>query len=246
MNIPKTKPDLECDVVMKGGITSGVIYPRAVCTLAETYRLRSVGGSSAGAIAAAGAAAAEFGRATGGFTLLETLPTDITAQVDGESVLFRLFQPTKQTRPLYRAFTAGMGKSARKIRIAVALFAGYRWWALLGAIPGIAVTVACAESHGLALVAGALAGLVLALIGATVAVACGVAGTLGKVSAKNFGLCTGMPGTGAGGAPALTPWLHAKFQAIAGLSSDDGPLTFGTLASSGITLQMMTTNITRR
>jgi hypothetical protein len=37
-------PDLECDIVMKGGITSGVIYPLAVCELAQTYRLRSVGG----------------------------------------------------------------------------------------------------------------------------------------------------------------------------------------------------------
>ena len=41
----------ECDVVMKGGITSGVIYPHAVCQLATTHRLRSVGGTSAGAIA---------------------------------------------------------------------------------------------------------------------------------------------------------------------------------------------------
>jgi hypothetical protein len=40
------KPDLECDIVMKGGITSGVIYPLAVCELAQTYRLRSVGGAS--------------------------------------------------------------------------------------------------------------------------------------------------------------------------------------------------------
>ena len=31
------KPDLECDIVMKGGITSGVIYPQAVCELAQTY-----------------------------------------------------------------------------------------------------------------------------------------------------------------------------------------------------------------
>ena len=27
-------PSQDCDVVMKGGITSGVIYPRAVCKLA--------------------------------------------------------------------------------------------------------------------------------------------------------------------------------------------------------------------
>ena len=57
-------PDLECDIVMKGGITSGVIYPLAVCELAQTYRLHSVGGASAGAIAAAAAAAAEVGRAS--------------------------------------------------------------------------------------------------------------------------------------------------------------------------------------
>ena len=42
-----------CDLVMKGGITSGVIYPRAVCQLAVTRRLTQVGGTSAGAIAAA-------------------------------------------------------------------------------------------------------------------------------------------------------------------------------------------------
>jgi hypothetical protein len=38
-------PDLECDIVMKGGITSGVVYPLAVCELARRYRLVSVGGS---------------------------------------------------------------------------------------------------------------------------------------------------------------------------------------------------------
>ncbi|HEY5845580.1 MAG TPA: hypothetical protein VIT42_02200 [Microlunatus sp.] len=55
-------PALHCDIVMKGGITSGVVYPLAVCELATTYRLRSVGGASAGAIAAAAAVAAEMGR----------------------------------------------------------------------------------------------------------------------------------------------------------------------------------------
>ena len=50
-------PKLNCDIIMKGGITSGVIYPRAVAELAKTYRLSQVGGASAGAIAAAAAAA---------------------------------------------------------------------------------------------------------------------------------------------------------------------------------------------
>ena len=55
---------------MKGGITSGVVYPHALCELARTYRFVNVGGTSAGAIAAAGAAAAEHGRDRGGFAKL--------------------------------------------------------------------------------------------------------------------------------------------------------------------------------
>jgi len=51
-------PALECDVVLEGGITSGVVYPHALCELARTYRFVDVGGTSAGAIAAACAAAA--------------------------------------------------------------------------------------------------------------------------------------------------------------------------------------------
>ena len=40
---------LQCDLVMRGGITSGIVYPRAIAKLAETYRFRSIGGTSAGA-----------------------------------------------------------------------------------------------------------------------------------------------------------------------------------------------------
>lgn len=34
-------PRRNCDIVMKGGITSGVVYPFAVCELAQTYRFKS-------------------------------------------------------------------------------------------------------------------------------------------------------------------------------------------------------------
>lgn len=54
--------DRSCDLTMRGGTTSGVIYPLAVCSLAQRYVFRSVGGASAGAIAASAAAAAEYGR----------------------------------------------------------------------------------------------------------------------------------------------------------------------------------------
>ena len=56
-----TAAKLECDLVMRAGITSGIVYPRAIAKLAETYNFRSIGGTSAGAIAAAVTAAAQLG-----------------------------------------------------------------------------------------------------------------------------------------------------------------------------------------
>ena len=51
-----------CDLVMKGGITSGVLYPPAIGRISESYYLVGIGGTSAGAIAASVAAAAEYRR----------------------------------------------------------------------------------------------------------------------------------------------------------------------------------------
>ncbi len=62
---PGELPALECDIVMAGGVTSGIIYPGAVAQIARRYRFRSIGGTSVGAIAAAITAAAEYGRLTG-------------------------------------------------------------------------------------------------------------------------------------------------------------------------------------
>src|SRR3954447_10907998 len=92
----------EADMVMKGGITSGVVYPLAVCRLARSFRFRSLGGSSAGGIAAAFAAAAESTRAGGGFQRLARLPGLL-----GTS-LASLFQPSASTRPLFRILIASI------------------------------------------------------------------------------------------------------------------------------------------
>src|SRR5688500_8000992 len=73
-SVPRERPAELCDIVMKGGITSGVVYPHAVCELATYFRLRNIGGASAGAIAAAVAAAAEYGRERGGYDKLVELP----------------------------------------------------------------------------------------------------------------------------------------------------------------------------
>lgn len=56
---------------MKEAITSGIVYPALVLTLSRDDRFRCIGGTSAGAIAAAVTAAAECGREAKGFEKLD-------------------------------------------------------------------------------------------------------------------------------------------------------------------------------
>ena len=67
-------PTEYCDVVMKGGVTSGVIYPMTVVELSQKYTFKNVGGTSAGAIAAAVTAAAEYRRRQGSGEGLNSSP----------------------------------------------------------------------------------------------------------------------------------------------------------------------------
>ena len=239
-----SQPTLVCDVVMKGGITSGVVYPHALCELARTYRFANVGGTSAGAIAAAAAAAAEHGRARGGFEKLAALP----AWVGGGDNLFRLFQPQPGTRPYFRLFTAGMGRTGlgKWLRVKLAALRGFPVAALLGVAPGLALVVlAIVSGSGALAVAAVLAGIVLAVLGLILALGAQLAVGLPRALGRNdFGLCSGLP-SGDGGAPALTPWLADLIDDLAG-TDDGGPLTFGDLRAKGVELHVMTTNVTHR
>jgi predicted acylesterase/phospholipase RssA len=83
-----------CDLVMKGGITSGLVYPDAVLYLASNtlrgaksgpaYRFAGIGGTSVGAIAAVLTAAAEYGRYSrlGGFLGLQSAKLELKNGVD--------------------------------------------------------------------------------------------------------------------------------------------------------------------
>jgi predicted acylesterase/phospholipase RssA len=137
-------PDLGrtfCDVVMKGGITSGVVYPTAVAGLADHYRLRSIGGASAGAIAAGAAAAAEYRRqrhgSKAGFETLRglagVLASPHPAEPRGPSLLFQLFRPTALSRPLFAVLTEALNQQTWGARIRLAVTA------LLRAYPGTLV-----------------------------------------------------------------------------------------------------------
>ncbi|WP_156255687.1 patatin-like phospholipase family protein [Sandarakinorhabdus oryzae] len=99
---------LDCDLIMKGGVTSGLVYPGAIATLSETYRLRNIGGTSAGAIGAVAAAAMEYGLRTGRNTnareTMAWLHRELAATTDqGASRLDAMFCGDPGTAPLLDA-----------------------------------------------------------------------------------------------------------------------------------------------
>ncbi|MDY7092870.1 MAG: patatin-like phospholipase family protein [Acidobacteriota bacterium] len=99
-----SSPGRCCDLVMKGGVTSGILYPPAIARIARDFHLVGIGGTSAGAIAGCLAAAAEYRRRTTGsmvgFELLEKIPQELS----GEN-LAALFRPDKETQHLFGFIT---------------------------------------------------------------------------------------------------------------------------------------------
>src|SRR4051794_32006034 len=212
----------DCDIVMKGGITSGVVYPGAAAELAAHYRFRSIGGTSAGAIAAALVAAAEHRRrrgSTAGFHAVAALPAVLAERgASGDLQLLRLFQPDPATAGLFDALLAFLRHPPRggALRLPLAFPRG----------PALGLTLA---GLGLGLGRGRRA------LGAGAGLAVGAGGVvadaltaLRALPANDFGLCSLGPGS-VGDGPALTAWLHAQLQTIAGRAVDGPVLTFADL-----------------
>lgn len=120
-------PLTEVDLVMQGGVSSGVVYPGALTELGRAFRFRRIGGTSAGAIAASLLAAAEYRRqvltarqAQGEAVDLQEPFGHLTAlgrrlgaplnpaDSDGPRVLEGLFEPDTETAPLYRVGRAAL------------------------------------------------------------------------------------------------------------------------------------------
>ena len=258
----------ECDLIMKGGITSGIVYPLAITEIAKAFRLRSIGGTSAGAIAAAAAAAAELGRQRyqqgelsndpAGFATIERLPQHLCVPAaNGHGTkLLALFKPAPAVRPLFDTFIAileAKGKSpwARLFAPLKVMLMRHKLAALVGAMLAggplwwSAINSASALVWLWVLLFAALGG-VAAVLGRMAMVA------LRELPASGFGLCSGMP-TADDDAPdeALTTWLAQYFDQLSGQhhycagQADaiecERPLTFGDLRRHGIDLQVMTT-----
>jgi Patatin-like phospholipase len=255
-----TGPRRFCDIVMKGGITSGVVYPLAIAKLAENFIFKNVGGTSAGAIAAAAAAAAECGRRDGpsGFPRLAKLPEELGEIVSGKDTrLLSFFQPQPQTRPLFSVLVAGLGdKRAAAFRIAWAAGRNFPFALLLGLVPGlILVLIALLDrDRGTLFWVVFIIGVFTALIGSLASVAIAFFKRfLGVLPSNFYGLCTGMSDgkTTTNRVEALTPWLHGYLNALAGRPEDGPPLTFGDLWGTteadrerDINLQMISTCLT--
>jgi predicted acylesterase/phospholipase RssA len=135
-------PTRWCDLIMKGGVTSGVVYPRAVSTLARTYRFKNIGGTSAGAIAASAAAAAEHGRQHRRgkhFQEIDALPDFLKER----NRVFRLFQPQRKTRPIFEILAAVTDSRRGPCAAVWPAIWGFKRWFVPGLILGILAAIVC-------------------------------------------------------------------------------------------------------
>ena len=242
-------PHRECDLVMKGGITSGVVYAGAIAELAREFRFRSLGGTSAGAIGAAVAAAAGCRPwpppAPRSADRLRPLIEDLTTQGHFPGLL----QPFPAGRPVLAVMLALLRQDRGPVLRGLAALwrvVWARWWVPLlttaGAAWAVWALVGQAELSTLA-AAALIVLVVLVALGATVAfpaalLALAVWRRLGRAE-NRYGLCSGIS---TGSEPALTDWLHTTIQQIAGLPESE-PLTFAHLDEAQIELAMISTDL---
>jgi predicted acylesterase/phospholipase RssA len=257
---PQCPEILTCDLVMKGGITSGVVYPGAVYALARRYRIKNIGGSSAGAIAAAVTAAAEYRRLMGGgndgFEALKKATAGLTA----EDRLFGLFQPAPACAPLFDVAAAALRPGGGAVRLlsaawtAAAVFPAATALAIVSTLgAALVVTNGISPAATARVFAAAAPGGVLLWVAAVLVEAWWTAKR--ALPSNGFGLCPG-PGQ-RGRTDGLSDWLADTVDQLAFGDTwrTDGPLTLGHLWRGApqaggapedrkINLEVLTTSLT--
>lgn len=253
--MPTERPQKKCDLVMKGGVTSGIVYPKAIAELSKEYTFCNIGGTSAGAIAASVAAAAEYARAGGdpdAFERVDELPGVLSSFGDGgrHSRLFHLFQPQARFKGLYGIAMASMGRSGMKRYLAIffaALWA-FPLLAIAGVLPPLVfLWLAVREQAPLLHWIGLVLAIFWVIFGIVLAVAVGTVRLAAAIPRSQWGICTGMTEKGmmkkGAAESALVPWLADYLDQVAGKSAGQ-PLTFGDLKSRDVALQMISTDLT--
>lgn len=222
----------ECDLVMKGGITSGVVYPSVLTELSKHYRLRNIGGTSAGAIGAVFAAAAEYRRQTdqslAGFAEVTKLAADLASNMG------KLFQPVPEMRAPFRLMIAGLEGASIPWTLA-RIFWKQGVLALL--LVGAGVWAAVRWQNGWIAASAILAAMILLVARVGWLAKARVVDALPR---HDFGLCTGKQQPGHTH-PGFSDWI---IDGIATISNKTGGyLTVGDLEAVGIRLAAMTTDL---
>jgi predicted acylesterase/phospholipase RssA len=247
----RASPRLECDIVMAGGVTSGIIYPGALAMIARKFHFRSIGGTSVGAIAAAVTAAAEYGRQTGknsnAFEIVRALPKTLgEVAADGHTRLFHLFTPEPATRTLLALVTPLFAQGGRIKQVFQILGVTSSYWQI--ALPLALSFVAGLLVFLWLLLTGSLQSLLLSALVLAMTIASSLVvwcvSTLVMLNrqwlpawrSNKYGICTGRSSPDPktikrSDFEGLTPWMHRAVQDAAGRSVAGGPLTFGQLWS---------------
>lgn len=262
-----------CDLVLKGGVIDGVIYPGALLELARHYRFQSIAGTSVGAIAAALAAAAEFARRYGsddGFNeVIRKIPDELAEESDPKTkatALRALFQTDPALNRLFGVFVklasvrmekfwCELMRTVRKAYQAE-FFNGFVAGFVIAELIALFFSLPLGDDFTHVMLIGLFGGILGGLFGGLLLVFWAIRREF-KILAKTqgFGFCSGIS-TDDGKTPALTEWLHKGIQGAAGLPLGR-PLTFkdlwnapggphqadGRPTEKSIDLRMMTTAV---
>ncbi|AFZ46128.1 putative suppressor [Cyanobacterium stanieri PCC 7202] len=211
---------------MKGGISSGIVYPPAILELVDNnYYFKQIGGSSAGAIAACATAAAEYGRREGNDKSFDTFQ-DKTEKFLSEpktvTNLRSLFQPTKENQPLFDLIFKLLEADNKLLFL------------LTNILPLTSIFTRTTFGFGNFKLNSLTENYHLT-----------------HLKKNHWGLCTGMEGVSpvrGENRKAVTQWLHDVIQKCSGLNNTK-PLTFGDLEDTPpqdkITLRMVTSNLSQ-
>lgn len=256
----RTSTRKTCDLVMKGGVTSGLVFPGSVAELSKNFTFCNIGGTSAGAIAAVVTAAAEYRRfqnptaacnADGihpAFSDVLGVAQELGApsKVRDATRMVDLFQAPPHLQPALALALAATKKGANS-KLAAALAVHRKHWpamkeANVGLLLGVGLaTLSVFGFTQNATLFGGVTALATLFAGAGV-YALGYLKTLKRVLGSLgqrdhlFGLCSGKsdqhPLNGDDTEnPGLTIWMHQKIQQMAGRGFADDPLTLRDLQS---------------
>lgn len=244
-------PELSCDIIMKGGVTSGIVYPKSIYELAKSYRFVNIGGTSAGAIAASLTAAAEYRRrndSIAGFDKLEKITLELFKRENNITKLLSLFKPTDSAEKIFKLFLIFAKKQSilkKVINLILNIILQNR---IIFILTILLLITSIIGSFGIPnnyymmwvifslFVGFSVSSLILSIL-------ITLKGYKNILQRNNFGLTKGYNKDE--NEPALTSWLYQKLKDISGVANR--PLTFGDLIGEKpekkILLSVMTTNL---